>query len=189
MKIKIWALVLVIVGALAFGGIGGFVAAGGVGLTGKLLQTALSARTSTSQSVQANTGSESSTQSAGKLNAGVSVASVYAEMTNRTETQIETAAQAAQTDVWGLAYKEGKLDDLKTKVLAAVTESLEKMVSSGQVTKTQAQSYLMYVTNMLQSLGQSTTGTMPGDGSGTQGGSQSNWQDSPDTSSSSTSKS
>lgn len=97
------------------------------------------------------------------FNAGVNIEATYAAMTNRTEEQLQAAEQNEGTDVWGLANQESKLNDLKSKVVDAVTASLKQMVTDQKITQAQSDSYLNWVNQYLQTVGQNNVnGRMPG---------------------------
>lgn len=204
MKIKVWALVLIIVGSLFVGAAGMFVGLSGVMLAGRMLQNvharvpqfnvqvpnyndgsnngggnALPGRGyyNYGQSGNGNTPAVPASPTVPALpadlpagfNAGVNIESTYAAMTNRTVEQVQAAEQSAGTDVWGLANQEGKLNDLKTKVTDAVTASLKQMVTDKKITQEQSDSYLNWVNQYLQTVGQNTSsGMMPGYGRGWQ---------------------
>lgn len=186
MKIKVWALILIIFGSMAVGCLGTFAAVSGFTVVGRLLGEMKQARTvqlpgnwGYSQGNQGN--GQSGNQQANQLpsglpagfNAGVSIETVYAGMTNRTVEQVQAAESDAQVNVWGLAQKEGKLDELKQQVVAAVTDSLKKMVTDGKITQTQSDSYLAWVNQYMKTLGQTNaSGTMPGFGRGNRQGRQ-----------------
>lgn len=105
------------------------------------------------------------------FNAGVSIPGTYGEMTSRTEEQVLAEAEKAGTDTFGLAKQEGKLDELKTKLLEKVTTSLNKMVADGTITEGQKATYLTRVTLILQVAGQTQTNVFPdGDGGNRDGG-------------------
>lgn len=199
MKIKIWALVLIIVGALVIGAAGGFAATGGFALAGKLMQNIVSIRADNAPRVdvhlpgrmQPGQGGQGRQGQQGQdsalppgFNAGVSIPAVYGGMTNRTEEQVLTAAKQANTDTWGLAKTENKLDALKQQVLTAVTSSLDKMITDGKITQAQKDSYLSWVNQLLQYVGNANTS--PGDWRGQRGGINGSGQNGPDASSSAT---
>jgi hypothetical protein len=180
MKIKVWALIVIILGSVAVGGIGMFAAVNGFTTVASILGEARQARTvqlpqnrGFLQGGQGNNqgGNEQQDQQPSALpagfNAGVSIEAVYAQMTNQTVEQVQTAENDAQTSVWGLAQKDGKLDELKQKVAAAVTDSLKKMVSDGKITQSQSDSYMAWVNQYLKTIGQTNAyGAMPGNSRG-----------------------
>lgn len=204
MKIKIWALVLIIVGSLFLGSVGTFVAMSGVSLIGRVIQNAqiLVPRVSieTPGSNSGNSGSAGNggyfgnggnsgnggvqpgqgyyyngpsvnvpaipTDLPAGFNAGVNIESTYAALTNRTVADLQTAEQNAGADVWGLANKEGKLNDLKAKITDSVTASLKQMVTDKKITQAQSDEYLNWVKQYLDAAGQASaaSGMMPGYG-------------------------
>jgi hypothetical protein len=191
LKIKIWLFVLIIVGSLLLGGLGGFVATGGFMYADRAFKD-MQQLHANAQLPCNNFGNGDRNENRGNrnqpydnlpgggqyslipqlpaglpqgFNAGVSIAAAYGSLTNRTEAQVSAAAQQAGTDVWGLAQNEGKLDQLKAKVLEAVTASLKQMVTSGKITQAQSDSYLAWVNQYLQVIGQTANyGMMPGYG-------------------------
>jgi hypothetical protein len=208
LKIKVWALVLIIVGSLFIGAGGMFAAMSGVSLVGHLIQDVQMLRPSVNIKAPAsgsggyygifgnggnggnggNSGNSGTQPGQGNyyygqpgaapalpaglpanFNAGVNIESTYAAMTNRSVEQVQAAELTAQTDAWGLANQEGKLNDLKAKVTEAVTASLKQMVTDGKITQAQSDSYLKWVNQYLRTVGQATYGSMmPGNGRGRQ---------------------
>lgn len=180
MKIKVWAFVLIIVGTVAISCAGTFAAVKGFSLVTSCISEMRQARSATAQNPgnwSASQDDRSSGSQSGALpmgfNAGVSIPGAYGEMTARTEEEVLAAAEEAGTSTWGLAYKEGRLDELKQKVLSAVEASLKQMVSKGTITQAQSDDYLNYVTAYLEAVGQ-TGGMTPGKGYGQGNG---NWYD------------
>lgn len=173
MKIKIWAFVLIVVGAVLLGGLGGFALSQGFSLAGSIVSELRAGRIAEAPKAQFQVPADPPSGGNGQgrvmpgfswgngqdalppgFNAGVSIPGTYADMTGRTEEQVLAAAKEANTDTWGLAAKESKLDQLKQKVLEAVTVSLDKMVADGKITKVQKDAYLQRVNMILQIAGQ-----------------------------------
>jgi hypothetical protein len=189
MKIKVWAFVLIIVGAVALSAAGTLAMVGGVSAVTGLVRELRQARASIPQSAGysfpwQSGGSEDSAQNLpddqrgaalpANFNAGVSIPGTYGEMTGRTEDEVLAAAEKAGMTAWGLAEQEGKLDELKQKVQEKVEASLKQMVSKGTITQAQSDAYLSWVKMFLASVGDDgAAGAAPefGQGSG-------NWWDS-----------
>lgn len=174
MKIKVWALVLIILGSIAAGGLGMFAAMRGFSAVAALISGVRQAR---AVQIPGNWGYGQGSRDSGSqssqlpadlpagFNAGVNIESVYAGMTGRTAEQVQAAENEAGTDVWGLARKEGKLDGLRQQVQAAVEASLKQMVADGKITQQQSDSYTQWVQQYLKGVGQTNaSGTTPGFG-------------------------
>lgn len=195
MKIRVWALVLIIVGSMLVGAAGMFVGMSGVVLVGRMMQN-VQAITPHVNVQLPNNGNGGANNGGGYyggktlpgrgynnngadggaatvpalpaglpdgFNAGVNIESTYAALTSRTVEQVQAAEQSAGTDVWGLANQEGKLNDLKSKVTDAVVASLSQMVTDKKITQEQSDSYLNWVKQYLQVVGQSNSnGFLPG---------------------------
>jgi hypothetical protein len=193
LKIKIWALVLIIVGSLVLGSAAGFGLTGGITAADHLLQSARSLHLGNTLQAPNDNGSNNNNNGnngGGRLippdnnmpgwqfsmvpklpdglpegfNAGVNIESAYAALTGRTAEQVQAAEREAGTDVWGLAQKEGKLDALKTKLTDDVEASLKQMVADGKITQTQSDAYLDWVKQYLEVISRQATGEMPGFG-------------------------
>lgn len=181
MKIKVWAFVLIIVLTVAVSSAGTFAAMKGFsavsGLVSELRRAYAGNERSTDVSqpedknIQLPQGGKNVTLPA-NFNAGVSIAGTYGELTGRTEAEVLAAAEQAGTSTWGLAYKEGKLDQLKAKVQEKVEASLKQMVTKGTVTQEQSDLYLNWVKMFLSSIGDNTGGNTSGFGQG-----NGNWWD------------
>jgi len=188
LKIKIWAFVLIIVGSLVLGGALSFAVTGGLTAAGKVLQYMHPQAAASVQAPNSNSGNGAGNgygsygRASGMMpgngqfytlpakpaglpqdfNAGVNIESEYAALTSRTVAQLQSAEQAANTDVWSLAQSEGKLDQLKTKVTDDVTASLKQIVTSGKLTQAQSDSYLTWVKQYLDAVSQaSSAGSQP----------------------------
>lgn len=175
MKVKMWALALIVAGAMLLGAAGGFALSQGLHVAGALLRNLRvewrepereDARLQQKlPELQDRYGSRSGQQDAEEeaaalppgFNAGVSVPAVYGEMTGRTEEQVLSGAAEAGMDTWGLAEKEGRLDELRERVLSAVTASLDKMVEEGTITEGQKKAYLVKVHLILEMAGATNT--------------------------------
>lgn len=59
----------------------------------------------------------------------------YAAMTGRTVESLQSACADGKTTIWELAKKDGKLDELKSKILSARTASLDALVQGGLMTQ------------------------------------------------------
>ncbi len=189
MKIKVWVFTVIVCGAVFLGAAGGYLLSQGFSLVSLMAQGIKSMQAELPSRVQIQIPSDQGGQSGGDdslpwsggkrgqtgqyealpdgFNAGVSIAGTYGEMTDRTEEEVLAAAKKANTDTFGLAKQEGKLEDLKTTLRQKVTASLDKMVEEGKITEGQKQTYLQRVELILQFAGQvdSTSGTfLPGNG-------------------------
>jgi polyhydroxyalkanoate synthesis regulator phasin len=59
----------------------------------------------------------------------------YSAMTGKTVESLQSACSDGKTTIWDLAKKEGKLDELKSKILSARTASLDALVQGGLMTQ------------------------------------------------------
>ncbi len=191
MKIKVWVFTIIVCGAVFLGAAGGYLLSQGFSLVNLMAQGIKSMRVEAPDRVQiqippdqggwyqGGEGDDGLPWGGGRqgqpggyealpegFNAGVSIAGTYGEMTKRTEEEVLAAAKQANTDIFGLAKQESKLEELKTTLRQKVTASLDKMIEEGKITEGQKQTYLQRVELILQFAGEvdSTGGALPGNG-------------------------
>ena len=181
MKIKVWVFTVIVSVAVLLGALGGYMLSQGFSLVDLMAKSVKSVLTNKPSRVEIQIPSDQGGKSQGGetggddslpwsggqprqsealpdgFNAGVSIPGTYGEMTDRTEEEVLTAAEKANTDTFGLAKQEGKLEELKTTLREKVTAALDKMVKEGKITEGQKRTYLKRVELILQFAGQVDT--------------------------------